>query len=116
MMEGTIEFRAHTWIVGHDTGRSSKTIWGVMMGVRVPDMDAPHDPDDFGRCYRLLQLIPEWRRRLHEVAGQCPRWKPIIEAWPQLARLYRTAVQRQWRGSPKLYSLLQAAQHSTRNV
>ena len=49
------------WLTNGDTGISSKTIWLVMMGRRLGAndwADVPHDPDDFGRCYRLLQVMP----------------------------------------------------------
>ena len=81
------------WIVGRDTGISSKTIWSVMMGA-VPEnphpfhFDVPHDPDDFGRCYRLLQAVPEWRGRLPEVAARFPEWGPLVDAWGELEEMY----------------------------
>jgi hypothetical protein len=80
------------WIAGRDTGVSSKTIWAVMVGT-APDMaDVPHDPDDFGRCFRLLELVPEWRPRLPEVAARYPKWGPMVEVWDELEALYRPIV------------------------
>ena len=78
--------RALQWISGHDVGVSSKTIWSVIMDT-VPEnphvfyYGVPHDADDFGRCYRLLELIPEWRNNLHLVAAKFPLWGPIVSAW-----------------------------------
>jgi len=66
------------WIVAGDTGISSRVIWAVMMGVSLdvmPRVDVPHDPPDFGRCYRLLEVMPEWRDRLGEVADNR---KPVV--------------------------------------
>src|SRR5690606_32787600 len=81
------------WIVGYDTGISSRTIWHVMMGTPPPSrVDIPHDPGDFGRCYRLLKLIPEWRGRLREVAERYPIWGPMVEAWDELERMYEAAL------------------------
>lgn len=101
------------WIVGDDTGVSSKTIWAVMMGAVSGQepwyaFDVPHDPDDFGRCYRLLKAIPEWRPRLHEVAERFPKWAPLIAAWDELTALYEEEVangkpRRLCSRAPKLY-------------
>lgn len=87
--------RALSWIVGDDTGISSRTIWSVMMGVEYNGISGPRppaDPSDFGRCYRLLKLIPEWRGRLREVAERYPIWGPMVEAWDELERMYEAAL------------------------
>ena len=76
------------WIISGDTGASSKTIFAVMVGSKTVRPDVPHDPSDFGRCYRLLALFPEWRSRLHEVAEKYPMWGPLIGAWDELSALY----------------------------
>lgn len=88
---------ALAWIVGRDTGISSKTIWSVMMDA-VPtnphpfDFDIPHDPDDFGRCYRLLETIPEWRARLREVAARFPAWSGLVDNWSELEEMFLDVV------------------------
>ena len=81
------------WVLGDDTGISSKTIWAVMMDAvrknpRSSDYDTPHDPSDFGRCYRLLQLFPDWRKRLHEVPAIFPKWGPLVREWDRLTAIY----------------------------
>ena len=85
--------RAMGWIVGNDTGASSKAIWAHMMGVGMPTewgWSGPADPDDFGRCYRLLELMPEWRERMKEMAANCgPEWAAIAPAWNELESLWR---------------------------
>jgi hypothetical protein len=81
-----------SWIVGEDTGISSRTIWAVMMGVRPERANVPIDPADFGRCYRLLKVAPEWRERLGEVAEAYPIWGPMVAAWDELEVMYEAAV------------------------
>jgi len=77
------------WITGNDTGISSKAIWSVMMGAAsFSNTDVPHDPADFGRCYRLLKLFPEWRNRLDEVATAFPKWGPMVREWDHMEYLY----------------------------
>lgn len=76
----------HRWAVGPDTGLSSKTIWRKMMGV-PGQVDVPHDPDDFGRCHRLLSAIPGWRDRIGEMST-VPGWESLAPAWSELEALY----------------------------
>lgn len=90
------------WILSNDTGISSKTIWAVMMGAAVDPgqrcgfashprsltYDIPRDPADFGRCFRLLQLFPEWRSGIARMGEIFPKWKPMANHWDELEKLY----------------------------
>lgn len=78
------------WAMGRDTGISSLTIWSAITGHASPNRrdDVPHDPDDFGRCYRLLKLFPSWRPQLSKVAGRYPDWAPFVEHWDELSEQY----------------------------
>jgi hypothetical protein len=95
------------WAAGRDTGISSMTIWSVMVGAPsiYSSYDIPHDPADFGRCYRLLKLFPEWRAKLHLVAEKYPKWKPFVECWDELSELYEEELQSGT--APQLYDLMQ---------
>ncbi len=77
------------WLLSDDTGTSSKTIWRHMMGERQDPrwQGPPDDPDDFGRCYRLLAMFPEWRVRLDEMAIYA-EWAGLVDAWAELESLY----------------------------
>ena len=85
---------ALAWVAGRDTGTSSKTMWAALTGaVKGPARldfyrDIPHDGDDFGRCYRLIQAVPEWASRLDEIVAAFPAWGPIIREWDRLCRIY----------------------------
>jgi len=94
------------WAKGRDTGTSSMTIYSVMMGVPVDRADVPHDPDDFGRCYRLLQLFPAWKTRLDEVAARYPAWRSLVQEWDALESLYEDALRSD--SGAALYARLQA--------
>ena len=110
---------ALTWITGDDTGISSTAIWARMMGApqsgRYAFGNYPHDPDDFGRCYRLLASIPEWRPRIGEMAAEGEVWARLAAAWDELSALYEeeartfgvdpAARQFGWR-APRLYARL----------
>lgn len=91
----SIHQRATNWIIGNHTGASSKTIWSVCMGADLKatgplHFSPPWDSSDFGRCHKLLQLIPEWRERLPEVAAAFPIWGPLVREWDKLAELYQS--------------------------
>lgn len=93
------------WVNNGDTGTSSLTIWSVMMGRPSQRADIPYDPSDFGRCYRLLCIMPSWRSRLAEVATAHPKWRPFVDSWDELTALYE-AEEPSGR-CPKLYERMQ---------
>jgi hypothetical protein len=97
------------WIRSWDTGISSLTIYATFKGHGyAPGFGAgvPHDPADFGRCYRLLKVAPEWRARLGEVADLHPQWRPLVDAWDELEALYEEEFPTG--EAPKLYARIQA--------
>lgn len=100
----TADGEAHQWLENGDTGVSSKTIWSVMMGSGQDRLgsDVPHDPDDFGRCYRLLKVMPAWRARLGEVAAKHPAWRGLVDSWDELTALYEEELPK--KSAPKLYA------------
>lgn len=81
------------WAIGRDTGISSMTIYQAITGNHTAynDLDIPYDPDDFGRCYRLLKLFPAWRPLLGKVIDIYPKWGPFVEAWDELTAMYEAA-------------------------
>lgn len=91
------------WKMGRDTGTSSLTIYSAITGKTSlhRTFDIPHDPDDFGRCYRLLKLFPLWREKLSETIKLCRKWKPFVAAWDELTLLYEEELTSM--KAPKLY-------------
>ena len=81
------------WILGIDTGISSKTLWMAMKGIEpTPNMmiDIPHDADDFGRCFRLMMIsnYEQRQKALENVGKICPAFIPIAREWTKLEELY----------------------------
>ena len=105
----TAEGDPMAWLRNGDTGISSETIWSVMMG-RAPgprfEPYHPLDPSDFGRCYRLLQVMPSWRARLSEGAAAYPSWAGLIEHWDQLTELYERALKTPKVPATEMYDLM----------
>lgn len=95
--KGRVEPRPVTpreWRNGRDTGTSSLTIWSVVTGFPSPHghYDVPYDPSDFGRCYRLLALFPDWLSKLPKVAAKYPQWEPFVCEWSTLTAMYEKAL------------------------
>ena len=82
------------WCCGGGTRINSEAIVFVMCGLE-PEIildkywtPYPHDSNDFGRCYRLLQAMPEWKERIKEMACLGKVWEKIADAWLELEALY----------------------------
>lgn len=109
-IRATIPRAAVEWEAGNDTGISSRNIWRHMaLGVQ-PDgaFGYPHDPDDFGRCYRLLKAVPEWRERIGEMA-RYPIWRGLVKQWDRLEALYLKEIRGGTGMAPECYRAMKAA-------
>lgn len=113
------------WFRGHETGISSKTIFSVLASgpTRLAAEaalsshwggDVPHDPSDFGRCYRLLEKFPEWKDRLGEVAAKYPKYGPMVREWDQLTILWKQEAPTG--RCPKLFDLIQKLEDEGRAI
>lgn len=95
------------WMAGSDTGLSSKTLWAHMVGMAYRDIRAPLDPADLGRCVRLLNIFPEWKPRITEMAAY-PEWAGIVAKWDELAALYEEELAAGTGYAPKCYDAMKA--------
>ena len=97
------------WIGTHDVGVSSKTMWCGLMGVGSSEnmirFDVPHDPDDFSRCYDLVTFAEVSIHELHRVCDIFPWYKPVIDRWDELSKLYED------KDYTRLYQLLSKTIH-----
>lgn len=100
------------WIANGQVGVSSKTIWCVMMGVEFNSASIPWDPDDFSRCYKLLELFPEWKCRMQEVADKYPLWEPMVRNWDIMTQLYECELKRKDQKMPELWNLMSGLHHA----
>lgn len=102
--------RVAEWYAAGDTGISSETIARVLLGLTKAEgslfgPNPPSDAGDFGRCYRLLVKIPEFKSRLGEVAQKYPEWEPVVQQWDRLTALFER--DRDTGGSLELSRVLQ---------
>jgi len=78
------------WLVGDDTGHSSRYMAFVLADGPECPCTYPHDPDDFGRCYRFLLAVPDTQRRSLLGMAVCgPVWAGLVANWADLAELWR---------------------------
>lgn len=95
------------WSLGSDTGVSSETIVRIAIGVKPGEydhFDAPYDPSDFGRCYRLLNKFPELNKKLPLVAKKCKAFAPLVANWDELVLLWEEESNNGTGRAPKLYA------------
>ena len=117
-----IDKRLAEWLVGRDTGSSSKAImlW-LSAGVKDETWGAstPSDPSDLGRCLRLLERIPEWKPRIGEMAEAGGEWPTYVEYWQKMADSMEAEVGIHWekgQSAPKTYALMKAVQDKARQA
>lgn len=98
------------WIVGEDTGLSSKTIAAIWLGAKSGWFSFPRDPSDFGRCWRLVEKVPAIREAFPRICAVYPPIAPYLEHWDELSQLYMAATESGTGKAPELYQRMIALQ------
>lgn len=94
------------WLGSDDTGASSLFMASVLSHRQIHAEKAyPRDPDDLGRCIRLLGAVPEFADRLHLMSSQGPQWAAVVANWEQWTRMYNDEND----DGSELYDAMQAA-------
>lgn len=76
------------WLVSCDTGISSITIAAIALGAEKGRFNAPYDPSDFGRCYRLVQKVPAIYNAFDRIGELEPCFAGILLNWDELCSIY----------------------------
>lgn len=85
--------KAMFWINNGQIGASSMTMWNCLIGTENEFIiDHPWDPDDFSRCYKLLEMVPEWKNGLDKLRKLSPTWNNLVENWHKLNEFYLDQV------------------------
>lgn len=84
----TIQEKANWWIGNGHVGASSKTMWNCLIGNKDFKINHPHDPDDFSRCYKLLEAVPEWKLELQKLKPLSKEWSNLVDNWDRLTEFY----------------------------
>lgn len=114
-----VEERAARWWACGERGTSSETIFNgiasdalrqrLFCGLRPGREDRPYDPDDYRRCRKLFEAVPEWRGQLARVVARFPWWAPMADAWDEFDALWEEEHRRTDMCAPKLYAAIQRA-------
>lgn len=86
------------WLASDDTGASSCYMAGVLGGFDRP-YGHPYDLDDFGRCMRLLEAVPEFRHLLDRMKPTSAEWANLVDSWDAIADLFH---RNDWKPAYKL--------------
>ena len=92
------------WLGSDDTGLSSKFMASVLSGGQfTAPNNYPRDPDDFGRCMRLIEAVPEFKGFIHLMCEHGHEWSAVADNWETWVGLYNSCV------GVELYSQMKAA-------
>ena len=79
------------WLANGETGISSEAMAFKMAGVNQKAWCGgthPSDGDDFKRCMKLVNEVPEIRTRLEEMCSVSKCWKALIDNWESVEKCY----------------------------
>ena len=97
-----VKEKAMWWIANGETGMSSKTMWNCLLGNTNFPINHPYDPDDFSRCYKLLQAVPEWKTELYKLKPLSMAWNNLVENWDKLTEMFEENRRTDWKNSNKI--------------
>jgi hypothetical protein len=112
-MSNELKGKILQWMTG-ETGVSSEAIAYQMAGIENGRKwhTHPGDPDDFKRCLKLVNQIPEIRPRLDEMRSVSPSWNSLIDHWQELEACFMEEVG-EWlykkyslKSAPKTYAMM----------
>ena len=75
------------WLLGGDTGMSSKSLLAAALGIAEKHPSYPSDTGDFGRCVRLIKAIPAAKDGLAKLSEVSSYWKALAERWGEIEAL-----------------------------
>lgn len=97
-----VQSKANKRIVGSDTGLSSKTMRAYFIWVDGFHINHPRDPSDFGRCYRLLEAVPERKYRVWELRKLSKTWENFSDNRDKLTVMYEQNVKEDWKNHKEI--------------
>jgi len=98
----SVKEKAMWWIANGHVGMSSKTMWNRLMGNKNFPINHPYDPDDFSRCYKLLEAVPEWKNELDKLKPLSKAWNNLVENWDKLTEMFEENRRTDWKNSKKI--------------
>lgn len=77
------------WLASDDVGMSSKFMASILTGQFSAEFAIPHDPDDLGRCIRMIQAIPELKGTIHLMCSHGTMWTAVANNWERWSEMYQ---------------------------
>jgi hypothetical protein len=80
------------WLASDDVGASSLYMASILTGGCEAEFAYPLDPDDFGRCVRMIEAVylqPGEQLPAQSALFDSPLWKIVISNWTEWLSLYR---------------------------
>lgn len=110
IVKATPDMGLEAWLDSDDTGSSSLYMawclsggqFGYWQGRKQPEPAYPHDPDDLGRCIRLIEAVPEFGGKIPEMSHRGAHWLAVTTNWARWVEMYDD-------GDESLYDAMQAA-------
>ncbi len=95
---------ADWWLIYGERGISSLTMFKHLDGRDFTRGNEwpPSDPDDFKRCYKLLEAVPQWKDQLHKMKPVSPGWEKLVDNWDKLTEMYEQNVRENWKNYKKI--------------
>ena len=79
----------NAWLASDDTGPSSLSMASILSGGQFnAENHYPRDPDDLGRCIRLIRAVPEFKDRIHLLRDHGKQWSAVANNWEHWTVLY----------------------------
>jgi len=77
------------WLRTGRRGSSSETMFATLHGCNTSGCALTHplDPNDLGRCRRLLEEVPEFQERFPLMADLSPAWHELVANWGELCQI-----------------------------
>lgn len=98
---GDKQSRINKWLASGERGISSNTMLEVITGISATSgafgRCEPCDPDDFKRCWKLLNAVPELREEFPILANESDVWKALVDNWDELAAMMPKVLE-EWKG------------------
>lgn len=96
----------NNWLKYGDRGVSSEAIVSHLTGINISGhwgLGHPHDPSDFNRCLKLVEMAPEIKEELHRMKEVSEVWSRLVNEWDDLASLMKKEAAENNGRCPKTY-------------
>ena len=92
----TLEQNIEWFVENGEHGISSSTMLYHLTGRKIgePGLGHPSDPDDFKRCHKLLQAIPQLKTQLQSMKRLGKTWANLVDNWDKLTTMYEDLVEK----------------------